>query len=653
MTDSEKNRTAAVMVRIPDMNPGPVLQLDKDCQVLVANLASRERFGESIQGSDWKETCTDVVKHWDSILHGDSSITIEQRINDRDYSFAHRLDAESGVVFVFGSDITDLKNRDRAVREMARFPDMNPGPVVRLSQDQRVLMANQAAKQILGNEVVGSEWSDHGPSISTEEWQSIVESPDPVQVEHSVDGRDFALVHQSDPESGLVFVFGSDITELNVARGSLAEVARFPDMNPGPVLRLDLDATVLISNRAAREVFGQELDGQCWWEVCEELTEETWESLKQEPDKFATVESKIKDHDYLFIHRLDPVSNLVFVFGTDVTEQRRLEEEVRQTEKMSALGKLSAGLAHELNNPAAAAARAADQLHQAVDQLKDATAGMSEHQINAQGWNSVTAFENTVQERKSDSVAISALELSDREEEMADWLESISFPEPWEAASIFAGSGVQMEDLHSLASDLPEPALNSVLVMECRRLTALDLADVLSSSAKSISTLVGAVKSYSYMDRAPVQNADIHKGIEDTVTILHHKLKNGIQVVRDYDTGIPLMEINGSELNQVWTNLIDNAADAMGDGGILTLRTRMHIDDVEVEIQDDGPGIPSEIQDKIFDPFYTTKEVGTGTGLGLDVVHRIVTERNAGKIAVRSKPGETIFTVTIPIKQSN
>lgn len=652
MTESKKDRNAAVMVRIPDMNPGPVLQLDADCKVLLANLASRERFGESIQGSDWKQTCTKVAERWDVILSGDDSIILEQRINGRDYSFAHRLDSESGVVFVFGSDITELKARDRAVREMARFPDMNPGPVVRVSADGRVLMANRAAQDILGQDLVGAEWLERCPQIDSEKWVSILNSAEPMQVTHSEGDRDFALVHQSDAESGLVFVFGSDISELNRVRKSLAEFARFPDMNPGPVLRLDTEANVLISNRAAKDIFGDDLVDRCWFEVCKELTDEEWDGLKSNPADLITVESKVNDHVYQFIHRFDQLADLVFVFGTDVTEQRKLEEEVRQAEKMSALGKLSAGLAHELNNPAAAAARAADQIHKATDQLKDATATLSLSPITDESLQTIQAWEKKIQERKSNAGGISALEQSDREDEIADWLESVAFPEPWEAASIFAGSSVELDDLVELESEIPESILIPVLVMECRLLTALDLADVLASSARSISTLVGAVKSYSYMDRAPVENADIHKGIEDTVTMLHHKLKQGIEVVRKYDTDIPPMEINGSELNQVWTNLIDNAADAMGQNGKLTIRTRLSGEAVEVEIQDDGPGIPDEIKKNIFDPFYTTKEVGSGTGLGLDVVRRIVTERNGGEITVNSQPGETVFRVRIPLVQS-
>jgi signal transduction histidine kinase len=610
-------------------------------------------FVDLTEGTLWTEVCPNAAgDQWSAITQGDESFTIEQRVDEREYSFVHRLDAATGIVFAFGSDITELKTHDRAVREMARFPDMNPGPVVRVSAEGKVMMANRSAKEILDSDLVGSEWLKHCPEISGDDWLRIVASSDPVQVELSTGSRVFAMVHQSDHESGLVFVFGSDISELNSAQKTLAEVARFPDMNPGPVLRLDMDATVLISNRAAKDVFGQELEGSCWRDVCESLTSEDWTAIQESPDQLRTVESKVGDHDYLFVHRFDPVTDLVFVFGTDVTEQRRLEEEMRQTEKMSALGKLSAGLAHELNNPAAAAARAADQIHVAMDQLKDATARLSRSTIDDDSWLAIESWEKEILSRKASAPIISALEQSDREEEIADWLETISFPEPWEAASIFAGANIVIDDLLTLSQKIHEDVLVPVLIVECRLLTALDLADVLASSASSISTLVGAVKSYSYMDRAPVQNADIHKGIEDTVTILNHKLKKGIEIVREYDLDIPPMEINGSELNQVWTNLIDNAADAMGESGRLTLRTRLAGESVEVDIQDDGPGIPKESESKIFDPFYTTKEVGSGTGLGLDVVRRVIQERNSGEVSVKTRPGETIFTIRIPLKQT-
>ncbi|TFH06262.1 MAG: histidine kinase [Spirochaetales bacterium] len=344
------------------------------------------------------------------------------------------------------------------------------------------------------------------------------------------------------------------------------------------------------------------------------------------------------------------MSHLVFVYGADTTEQRRLEDELRQTEKMAALGKLSAGLAHELNNPSAAAGRAASQILEAVNLLQQATAAMAKIGLSADEWDGVEIWEKSVRDRHRASLPLSPMDMSDREELLLDLLESLQFPAPWEAAPVLSGAGFTTDDVADLKTIVREPAVNAVLVRTCRTLTVDDLADVLARSAESISTLIGAVKSYSYMDRAPVQNADIHRGLEDTITILHHKLKNGIVVVREYDRSIPLIQINGSELNQVWTNLIDNAADSMNQKGTLTIRTSQTPDSVAVEIEDDGPGIPEEVKNRLFEPFFTTKDVGQGTGLGLDIAKRIVTGRSGGQISFTSHPGRTVFVVQLPMR---
>jgi len=178
-----------------------------------------------------------------------------------------------------------------------------------------------------------------------------------------------------------------------------------------------------------------------------------------------------------------------------------------------------------------------------------------------------------------------------------------------------------------------------------------DLIDIINKSAKSISGLVGVVKSYSFMDRAELQYVDIHQGIEDTIKLLGHKLKEGVTISRDYDSNIPPIEVHGSELNQVWTNLIDNAIDAMNGKGTIIIRTSHHQELVRVEIEDNGPGIPETIRTKIFDPFFTTKEVGKGTGLGLDIVQRIINNRCNGKIDLESKPGKTIFRIQLPLSE--
>ena len=332
----------------------------------------------------------------------------------------------------------------------------------------------------------------------------------------------------------------------------------------------------------------------------------------------------------------------------DITERRRVEEDLRQTEKLSALGKLSAGVAHELNNPAAAAGRASGQLAEGLDELQSATIEFALTGIGPDLWATLTDRAREFRMRRAASPGLSPLEASDREEELTSWLEAHGVDAGWELAPEFVSAGIRRDDLDAIAATLPTDSLGAAVVWLCKTLSAHELTETVARSSRSISELVGAVKSYSHMDQAPVTNVDVHDGIEETLTILGYKLKTGIDVVREYDRDLPRIETRGGELNQVWTNLIDNAIGALGEQGTITIRTYAEADRLTVEIADDGPGIPEEIRGRIFDPFFTTKDVGQGTGLGLDMVRRIVTERSGGEIDFRSEPGGTVFRVRLP-----
>jgi len=333
----------------------------------------------------------------------------------------------------------------------------------------------------------------------------------------------------------------------------------------------------------------------------------------------------------------------------DISERRRVEEELRQTEKMAALGKLSAGLAHELNNPAAAAGRAASQLVEALNELQSANVKLARMGIEGDQWDSLIGRAREFRERSANSPGLSPLEASDHEEELLSWLDAHSIDDGWWMASTLVTAEVQNEELDAIAAALPADLLDAAVAWLCWIINANDLAADVVKSTRGISDLVNDFKSYTYMDQAPLQYVDIHAGIEDTITILGHKLNRGIEVVREYDRDLPQVQVLGHELNQAWTNIIDNAIDAMGGRGTLTIRTYREGEQATVEIADNGPGIPEEIQSRIFDPFFTTKDVGEGTGLGLDVVRRIVTNRCNGQIDCRSRPGETVFRVRIPI----
>jgi PAS domain S-box-containing protein len=342
------------------------------------------------------------------------------------------------------------------------------------------------------------------------------------------------------------------------------------------------------------------------------------------------------------------LSGCVVTF-VDISGRLKAEEELRQTEKMAALGKLSAGLAHELNNPASAAGRASSQLLDALGELQGATVDLTRAGIDHELWASLVEWDRALQRGSEGPETLSAIDASDREEELMDWLDDHGVADGWDFAPTLVAVGIRAQDLDKIASTLPRHALANAIGWLCKSFTTQDLAEAVVKSSRSISRLVDAAKSFSYMDQDTIQNVDVHQGLEDTVTILGERLTGRIEVVRDYDQDLPTVHVRGSELNQVWLNLIDNAVDALGGGGTVTLRTFLEGDHLAVEIADDGPGIPLDHQHHVFDPFFTTKEVGEGTGLGLDVARRVVTTRCDGQIGLRSQPGETVFWVHLPI----
>ncbi len=539
--------------------------------------------------------------------------------------------------------------------ELARFPEMNPSPVLRLDREANVLMANAAAHAVFGRELVGRCWKDVYPGVDDEAWQGILGAPGLVEVEADVGERRFVFTHRRDDAERDVFAYGHDVTELRAHErllaeqaAALAEVARFPDMNPAPVLRLHLDGVVLLANRAANDVFGDDLDGRRWVDVCPGMDDELWQEMTAAVLP-RPLEARVGDRDFMFTHRRDAESEFVFVFGADVTQQKQAEQAMRQAEKMAALGKLSAGLAHELNNPASAAGRASAQLGQALDDLEAATLELARTGAGYDQWRRLAELRRELDDRTTAIPALGALDSADRERELQEWLDDRGYGEIPMLATTFATAGLTVDDLEGIAETIPLEQ-GAALVWICRGLEASELAMTVGRSSQVISDLVGVVTSYSYMDQAPVQDIDVHRGIEDTLTILGHKLRaKDIEVVRSYATGLPPLPARGGELNQVWTNLVDNAVDAMAPGGKLTIRTRLDGVGIAVEVEDDGSGIPADVQPRIFDPFFTTKEVGEGTGLGLDVVRRIVADRSRGSVELRSMPGETVFRVWLPL----
>ncbi len=329
---------------------------------------------------------------------------------------------------------------------------------------------------------------------------------------------------------------------------------------------------------------------------------------------------------------------------------RASEELVGQRERLLALGKLTAGLTHELNNPAAAATRATSALRERVAGMRHKLALLAEGRVDGEQLRRLTDLQERFVARIGTTGELTALERSDREDELGDWLEDHGVDRPWELAAVFVPAGLDVECLDLVAdavgADL-EPALRWLAyTVE----TELLLGEIIESTAR-ISHLVGAAKQYSQLDRTPHQPTDLHAGLDATLVVLSAKTGPGIRVVKEYDRGLPPVPAYAAELNQVWTNLIDNALDAMGGSGTLTLRTGVEGDSAVVEVADTGPGIPEEVRRRVFEPFFTTKPVGQGTGLGLDVAWRIVTNRHGGVLKVRSRPGETRFIVRLPLSE--
>jgi len=354
-----------------------------------------------------------------------------------------------------------------------------------------------------------------------------------------------------------------------------------------------------------------------------------------------------KDNFPEMLQRIPEIGQrLVAIMADRIRETAKVET---QRDKLMALGKLSAGLAHELNNPAAAAQRAAGSLREALESVRDASIKLASHALSPEQREAILSFERNAQ-KSAVPTTLDPLAQSDREERIVGWLEQRHVPEAWKLAPALADASIEGSTLDGLAAKVGEKVVGDALRRIASLLTIGRLVGEIENSTKRISDLVRAIKEYSYMDQAPLQEVDIHHGIESTLTILGHRLKRGVTVIRDYDPDVPRVCAYGGELNQIWTNLIDNAIDAMNGKGELRIRTKLNLDRVLVEIGDNGAGIPPEIQARIFDPFFTTKGVGKGTGLGLDTACRIA-HKHHGDIRVTSKPGDTRFQVDLPIRQ--
>ncbi|MDX1687245.1 MAG: ATP-binding protein [Candidatus Promineifilaceae bacterium] len=348
------------------------------------------------------------------------------------------------------------------------------------------------------------------------------------------------------------------------------------------------------------------------------------------------------------------------MFFTVLDRWRHTESLLRQSEKMAQLGTLAAGVAHELNNPAAAVRRGAVQLEGAIVNMAQAFVRIIQSKLTAPQQATLERLTAHVRQQAAAPLHLDALARSDRENEVEAWLEAQGVPDAWEVAPTMVSLNLSDEDLEVLTEMFTGSGLRIIVTWLNANYDTFNLLAELRQGAGRIADIVMALKSYAYLDQAPVQQVDVHQGLDDTLLILRHKLATGIDVQRSYASDLPVIEGHGSDLNQVWTNLIDNAIDAVSgvpDGPVaeptVTVSTRMEGDPedrwVVVTIGDNGPGIPEEALPKLFDPFFTTKPPGKGTGLGLDISYNIVVHKHGGEIRVDSEPGRTTFEVWLPV----
>lgn len=657
------------LARFPEMNPGPVFRVNPEGEILLANSAANEIFGIPVlEEKNWLELCPDLTPEiWKKVRASDGMYGHEADVNERCYLFIHVNSDISDNTFVYGSDVTQIKLIERELEvqketlsEMARFPDMNPGPVLRMRRNGCVVLANKAASAIFHSDrLVDQYWYDVCPELTREKWEELTADPGIQGHEADVGERCYLFTHVSPVAGEFCFVYGSDVTqikliekELEEQRAAVRQMARFPDMNPGPVLRMEDDGSILLTNVAAKDVFG-EVIGANWKDEILALNNAQWKEVLGSYRTPVSVELRLDERVFVFVHRREEESGNVFVFGTEITKQKIAERSLKQSEKMATLGTLAAGVAHELNNPAAATKRASENLKEQLTQLEKSHIALNTLNLSDEERQLIHEIDKMAHMKSMVPNELGTLQRSDAEAEIEDWLDDAGFDDVYDHAPALLNMGMDVDRLKVLLEQFGEDHFNKVLQWASALGPVYELLAEISEGSSRISEIVIALKNYSFVGQAPVQEIDLNHGIDNTLVILRSKLKGGIEVHREYADDIPKLIAFGGELNQVWTNIIDNAIDVMQGEGRITIRTKLDGDHAIIEFEDTGPGIPEDVIDEIFDPFFTTKKIGQGTGLGLSTSYGVIVEKHHGTISVESNPGKTCFRIRIPLKLSD
>ena len=590
----------AQFARIPDMNPGPVLRVDGDGTIRLANVAARKVYGDDIVGCSWPNLLDGLeVADWDGILNSTEPVRIDCEQDDHHYVFAHCRDSESDLVFVFGADITLQKKAESDLRVYSQIVSTSTDFVTLIDRDYVYRVVNRAYLNLLGKsrdeivghtiaEVLGAERFETSAKPNVD--KALAGEPANFQTQMlTPDGGRRILDMRCDPfcdEDGEivgVLVDGRDVTEEQEAQEALRQadelIRLLLDSTAEGIYGIDLDGNCTFANPACARLLGFESVDDLLGRQMHKLIHHTRVNGKPYPvdecriyQAFRKGEGTHVDDEVMFcadgrpfpaeywsypMFRDDELVGCVVTF-VDITERRRVEDELRQAERMAALGKLSAGLAHELNNPAAAATRAAKQLGEGIDGLQSVTIELAQADIGPDDWKQLRESLDDIEKRSLARADLSPIEANDREEELLEWLDGHDIAESWMIAPVFVNVSIEAADLDLLADKLSATPLPLAMIWLCRAMTASDLCNIVERSSASISELVNTVKSYSHMDRAPSLQVDIHDGIEDTLAIMNHKLKSGVEVIREYDRSLPQVTAQGGELNQVWTNLFDN-----------------------------------------------------------------------------------------------